>query len=521
MGAAALLWMPLLALPGGAGPGTASGQEVPSLPTDPADFASPLLSPDHWAVDALRRLQAMALLPAGFDPVASSITRREAALMLTVAATPREPDAGEPDAGRKLAAGYRARFAEEFPAAVKGVTEGADAVGWSGGSSVGGGFETRRDVLLARRRHPDRGAGTSLLPDLDEPLVDLDLSLQGGASLPPLAVRASLRRAGGGWRLGEAHAVLARGPVGIWGGRRIPGFRPGTGGGIVLDPGVAVDGAGLFLREGVRLPAFLRHLGAWRFETFLSRLDEAGGIEDPWFFGLRASLAPHRRVRIGVNRAALFGGSNHPVPETFGRVVRVLAGLDNADEGLPANFENHVGSLDVRVSPPLAWPVALYAEWGVEDVSLDHLDHLGLAVGGRLAAIPGAPGIGIGLEWTTFQAPGADHPRADWYHHRTFGTWTDGGRLLGHPLGGEGEEWRLYGSADLTEARVRLRWHAFLRDRGQDNLFAPERAGESRGLGGRLEGRIHPRVEVSGGAGLEDGEGWRETRGWILLRTFF
>lgn len=482
-------------------------------------FASPILERRHWARAALRRLHAHALLPPGFDPSTTTLTRREAARMFNLARAAAE-ERGLVDVAR-LAKDYRDRFAEEFRATVLAVEQSDEEgppIGFQGGSAVAAGFEGRQDALLTRGLAlSGERTGPTPAPDVSDPAGQVELGLHLHPEVSQFAAHASVRREMGEWTARETYGIVALGDLGFWFGRRATGFGPGTGGGLVLTGTVPQTGAGLFLTDGVRLPSVLRHLGSWRIETFVSRPEESGTIEDPWFFGLRASLAPHRRVRIGLNRGALFAGSNNEIEATFGRVVRTLAGIEVEGTG---NFENQIGALDIWVAPPLGdVPLALYGEYAIEDLGRSVTHSPAFLVGVNLAALPGVPEAGLGFEVTNFAGP-TDGPT--WYDHRVFGTWTADGKPLGHPLAGTGTEWRLYTDVDALNSKLRLRSSLFWRDRDEENLFAPDRLGEGWGVGGRAEYRLASHLDLVVRGETESGDvDWSQGEGFAGVRLLF
>jgi hypothetical protein len=180
--------------------------------------------------------------------------------------------------------------------------------------------------------------------------------------------------------------------------------------------------------------------------------------------------------------------------------------------GAGSELDNQVVAFDLHYRPPLgALPLAVYAEWGMEDSAGAWYNVPGMVLGVEVPALPGVPALAVGLERTSFGSSCCGNPI--WSRHWIFRQgWTDDGRLLGHPLGGHGSEWLSYARADLFEARLHLDLRLFARDRGEESLLAPERMGRSRG--GRLgvEGRLASGLGVFFLGGLEEGDaGWRES----------
>jgi hypothetical protein len=187
-----------------------------------------------------------------------------------------------------------------------------------------------------------------------------------------------------------------------------------------------------------------------------------------------------------------------------------------------STFENQVLSLDARYRLPTerVLPATAYVEWGADDAAGALDETPGRVIGLFVPALPGAPQVGAGAEYTYFKHWCCGH--GPWYLNFTLpGNWAAHGRPLGHPLGGEGSEYAAYAQADLWDARLRLDARGFVRDRsdrslvgvvyhGGGNLFTPQRAG--RGTGGTAQAalRLAPRAELRAAGMLESGDGWRE-----------
>lgn len=494
----------------------AVGLQVPAQAQQPAQrFASAFVPPGHWALAAVRRLGALGLASPGFDPAMRSLTRREVGRILAHAAT-RAVETAPRLAG--LTDGYHARFEEEFPEAAAALEQ---TIG-DGGVAMGGRFELGYEHSGGRVL-----SGTGIDPETDawvgaRPLDDLDSGLAAGAwsgiLFPAVAANISSSLRDGGARLDEGYVTAAWGNAGFWAGRRIMGFGPGVGGGVVLDGDLALDGGGLFLLDAVTLPTFLRYLGPVRFETFLSRGEQNGRFEHPWIWGARGSFAPAERLRIGISRAVMFGGEGNTTP-TLRHLANVLVGKHSGKEG---EFDNQVVSVDVRWRPPLgSLPAAIYLEWGFDDSAGAWRDVPAIVVGTELAALPGLPQVAVGFEHASFAESCCGNTM--WYRNWSFtGGWADDGHPLGHPLGGHGTESLIYARTDLLEARLRVSGRLFVRDRGAENLFAPDREGASKGGALALELRAFDQFEAAIEGAVEDGSAdWRSSRVLTALRLLF
>lgn len=496
-----------------AAPADAAPADTVSAAGDPeprTGGAAGLFLPEgHWSSAALARLDA-------FDAVGSDLpwgmrtpTRAEAF------------EAFERAVAVGLARAYRDRFAEEFGFSPVRPDRPAPAIRWLAGHWD----------LRVGRRYGAMGTGTGhweFVPS--EPLGEprhLDGAVGGALELGPIAAAGEIRIGEDGEpEVREAYLAGRLGPVALWGGRRAPAFGGARSGSTVLGGQVALDGAGLTLARPWILPGFLEHLGPLRFETHVARFDENGNARRPWFWSARASIAPHARVALALNRGAIFGGEGSP-PMTFRNVALTILGTrgEEVSEELGRSaFANQIASFELRYRPPTGdVPTTLYLEWGMEDTSGAWWNVPGIVAGVQVAALPGAPGVSVGLERTHFAPSCCGNP--PWYRHAHFyGGWADEGLPLGHPLGGQGNEWMLYGRADLLDARLRSSWRAFRRERRGENLYVPTREGRSLGGAAELLYRIGARTDLALDARYERGRGepgWSEMWMFAGVRAYF
>lgn len=489
-----------------------SRETTQGAPRDLIRPATPFLPPEHWAHGAARRLEAAGLAPEGFGGGARSRTLGElAALFMT--AELRAYEVAPELAG--VAGAYRLRFAEEFHWALDPHSIGAKGSGGPQGDDDGLqglelrlrlGYEVHRGRALAGIGYDGETdwTGARSIPDRRGSAATFTTSV----ALPPhLAFRITPAYRDE-WALEEGQVVATLGALGAWAGRRVVGFHPGAGGGITLSRSGAFDGGGLFLDGPVRLPWWLGYLGPVRFELMLSRIENGDRIVSPWFGALHGSFQPHPRLELGFTRADIFGGKGNS-PTTVWSVLQMLFGTHAGDEG---EYNNEVFAAEVRYRPPLGpLPLSVYLEWGMDDSAGAWRNVPARVVGAEVAALPRLPEVALGVERTTFA--GGCCGNTIWYRNWSLrGGWSDDGRPLGHPLAGHGEEWLVFGRADLFEARLSLDLHLFTRERGAENLFAPERAGRSRGGSLTVDGRLRPGLGIYLQGVREVGAaGWRET----------
>ncbi|MGH7477556.1 MAG: capsule assembly Wzi family protein [Longimicrobiales bacterium] len=458
------------------------------------------------------RLHALGLLPAGYDPGDRTPPMAEVAAALDHAA---QTDAGDVN---PLIQSWRARFAEEYTrptwsegdAALR-VTRSMLAAGAArleGGALAGIGYDPATDWTGARAQ-PD---GSVLLG-----IGDAAFSLG-----PRISVAYAPRAGARDPQPFDAYMNGLVGPLDLWLGRRALGYGAASSG-LILSGELGFTGGGLRITPPVTLPGFLRALGPVGLQLFASRIDNViwGGDEDrrtePWFWAMRATSAPHPRLALGVARGVMFGGAGNS-PATLRNIAYMLIGKHAGEQG---EFDAQLVSLDARWAVPFRpLPLALYAEFGADDSAGALFDVPGYVLGLELPALPRLPQLALGVEHAAFARSCCGN--TIWHRNWFFrGGWTDDGRPLGHGLAGHGSEWRARAAADLAAATLRLRADLFTRDRGDENLFAPERAGRSTGAGLSAWLRAASHLELEAHLTLEQGPDWRERHAAALLRWLF
>lgn len=511
-----------------------------AVPLAPPPQASPLVRPDHWSWAAARRLDVLGLAPRGYDRGRSLRTRRELAWLFERALAGAEQDR---PALAGMVRGYRDRFREEFGDVLGAGAPAEEAVGGApapspadapeGSSSLAagtarrfsgaltGGFErlVGRVATGVGIAAPTDWTGALPMPDTVTPFLAPELAVVASSHLS-LHGEPVLRSGGIGLRDADLVAVL--GPLGAWAGRRTVRFGPGEWGGIVLGDRVPLDGFGGFLAQPIHFPWLLRAMGPIQIESFFSKVYGGDRIRDPFFVAFRGTMAPVGRLTVGLNRAAMFGGRGN-APITFENMkFLLLGGTGGGSTGTNGGFANDVLSVDVSYRPPLErWlPVVLYGEWGTDDQGGMFVKAPGVIAGVRTGAVPGATWLSLGVERTSFRHSNTTF-NTPWYRNWSLRNgWADGGVPVGEPLGGEGTELLGTASADLFDARLLVTARAFRRERGEQNLYAPQRMGVSHGGQLRLDVRLRPDVQLLLDALAERGAGdaWRTSQATASLR---
>ncbi len=467
--------------------------------------ASPTLAPDHWSITAAKRVEAMGLVEA-YLPAQRSVSRAVIGAVLAEAAVAAE----ERPEWLPLVAGWHARFAEEFPDA----TSRPSGIAFLGGAAEIGYRITDGVSAPGMGEFPPIRTGALPLDDQSDLVVATEIASAFGSHV---AFNGRSVLVGDEVEAEEWEAIVGWGPLALSFGQQRVGYGYGESGGILLTGAVPITRFQLETTRAVLLPSLLRYAGPFALQVFVGEMDEDRHPNDPYIWGGRASIQPHPRFTLTVNRAGFFGGDLSDRPVTFENLVNMLIGRVKG-----GTFENQMFSAELRYRIPTeeVIPATVYLEWGMEDAAGAIQDVPGRLLGISFPAMPGLPGLATGFEYTFFDESCCSNP--EWYRHHGFpGSWSGEEQPLGHPLGGNGSEWLVYANLDAFDSRLRLGGSTFRRVRGPENLYVPGRGGQSLGLTLDLAARVRPETDLTLEWVLEDGDEWTENRFSAGARTFF
>lgn len=472
-------------------------------------FTGHSLAPGHWALDAVRRADALRLLDV-YLPAQRAVPLEVVEAALREA---RERAFRQSPEVARLTAGWHNRLLEEFPGLADAVRDNSTITVTGAAASIG--FESRDGAAAPGlgEFEPDR-TGAIGLPDRTTFVVGTSIALSLGSHF---GIWAAPGVSSEGAHLNALELTAGWGPLVAAVGRMPIGYAHGVGGGVALSGQAHLDAVGLATRSPLRLPWVLEYLGPVSFTTHFARMTEDRHPGDPWFWSASGQFQPHRRLTLGIHRAAMFGG-NHPEEQrvTFERVLNMLIGRVAG-----IGFEDQIVSASVRYELPTAavMPLTAYLEWGAEDAAGAWWAVPARVVGLESASLPFLPAMRAGVEYAHFEPSCCSNPK--WYRHWSFhGSWAAGDHTLGHPLGGDGREAMAHASMHLLDARLRVGGRAFLRSRREENLFSPGRTGRSGGGTVGLDWRPMARTELGVHADRESGRGWGETNLRVEGRVF-
>ena len=492
----------------------------------PPRFTSPTLPPDHWAVSAARRAIVLGLTPREIGWAEGSVTQALAGWALREAS---ERSTSLAPAIHDAIAADWLRFTREFPdvaarLAPQETRLSERAAARVGYANVAAGFSSDHGQVLPVRS-VDKTRENVIPP---EPLTDShegDLEVRaGGLAGRYLAADVAGGRKEGNWGMRDWQLMGGVSALAAWVGKRPLDYGPGAGGGIVFDGNAAFTGGGLMLARPIRLPWLFRYLGPVSGETFLSRIDSSAASRHPWVFSSHFSISPHPRLLLGGTQAFMFSGEGQP-PFTFRNFKEMF--LTHGIRVAGAEFENGIASVEARWRPPIpVVPAVLYVEWGTDDNHSAWIKFPGVVAGLQVPSVPGVPMLSLGLERASFAPPCstcngcACNYYATWYRHYVFmDGWTLDREPIGHPLGGDGTEWLLYGRLDDAARRFRADGRVFARDRGRYNIYSPAREGRSVGGSAGAEYRLTTWLEAQASTTIEHGSaGWTASSVTAQLR---
>ncbi len=487
-----LLALCILPLADGASAQTLTGE----TPLRANTLASPLLPADHWAFRAVRTLEARGLVT-GYLPPQRSVPRAMVAHALQEALR-RAP--GEAPDLAKLAEEWSRRFAEEFPRSIADNTP--SGVRFSGGWVVTAYEERQFD---ADPTLDSLSPATRLKPPADQELLKARTSLSVSAG-PHLSLLVEPEVGSSGLRLGMYDIVAGIGPISLAFGRQSVGYGYAATGGVVLSGAVPIHRAQMQTSMPVVLPGIFKYLGPTAAHTSMSRFSEDVHAGNPMFWSASIAIQPHSRLTFALYRAALFGGKNTRARITPGNFLRVVAGLYTDS----THFENQVASGELRYRLPTeaVLPLVLYGEWGADDGAGALDEAPGAILGTFIPTMPKVPQLSLGVEYSYL---GIRCCRVlHWYRSSEYLYFGADDRPLGHPLGGNGSEWLLYGHVDALDARLRVGGRAFWRKREENTMYGSLREGSSSGFAAQGAWRIYSHGDLRFSFTRERGADWSE-----------
>lgn len=221
--------------------------------------------------------------------------------------------------------------------------------------------------------------------------------------------------------------------------------------------------------EPITLPWIFKRLGSSRFTFFVTNLEKARAIPEPYFYGLRFDFKPSPYVEFAVEKTALLGGRKGR-KEDLRTWLRSLYGANDSDNtwsGPDHDPGDQRAGIDLKLTIPWSiQPMQIYFEAAGED-EYNNLPNLWAFVGGvYLPRIAGAESFDFRAEYAMTR--GRVHSPYIWYVHGIYTSYTHEGNILGHHIGTDANDLFAEVSYLLPEKNGRV----FLSyDREEHNLY--------------------------------------------------
>jgi hypothetical protein len=255
-------------------------------------------------------------------------------------------------------------------------------------------------------------------------------------------------------RLLEGKAALGLGPLELSAGRQALWWGQGRRGSLVLTNNARpLDMVRLTNPSPAVLPWIFKYLGPFRFDLFVSRLEDDRVVPEPYFSGLRINFKPAPWFEFGASRTVFFGGEGRPSVD-FDDFLTIIGGENlGGDE----DTSNQLAAFDVRIKIPKLWGAELYGEYGGEDQAdllgvIPFFSKKAMLAGLYLPRIEPSGRLDLRLEYADLNYQ--DHGPV-WYRHSIYQSgYTYEGKIMGHHAGGDSKdvyaELRAFLPADVT-----------------------------------------------------------------------
>jgi len=209
------------------------------------------------------------------------------------------------------------------------------------------------------------------------------------------------------------------------------------------------------------LPWALQHLGPFRFDLFLSRLESNRVVPRPYLASLRINMRPHRMLELGLSRTTMMFGAGQPGVKPNAIWQAITSNAFNETEDISSSITNW----DTRLIFPA---IQVYSEIGLGNSrpSSPFAERVSYLAGAYFPIV--SHPFDLRLEY-------ADLTGDMWYRDDIFGSgYTYNGRVLGHHAGDDSRDVFLaLGLA--TTPPILARVSIDIEERGKSTQPTPER----------------------------------------------
>ena len=329
---------------------------------------SPQVPLDSWTYPALERVVALSDVQSGLAGM-RPLTRLEAARLLREASLKAQLDELPTVAGELLQRLQR-EFRQELLSLEDGEAREGVPTRWlrnaaliasyrDGADAMMSGTDARQFALDFNNFGRSRADGGNL-----EFNAEMEARLLNRLLLtwrPELAQRED---DGSSFTTLAAIAAVAYRGVEFSAGRQSLWWGQGRHGSLLLTNNAApLDMLRLTNPTPLQLPWLLKHFGPFRFDLFVSRLEEERAVAKPYFGGMRFNIKPSRYLELGASRTVIFGGAGRPRVDASDLLTIVGGGNLFVDD----DTSNSIAGVDALITVPPLWGMQIYGELHGED----------------------------------------------------------------------------------------------------------------------------------------------------------
>lgn len=249
-----------------------------------------------------------------------------------------------------------------------------------------------------------------------------------------------------------AVAAVSFGGIELSAGRQSLWWGPGRNGSLLLTNNAEpLDMVRLTNPSPVQLPWVLKYLGPFRFDLFVSQLDDDRVVPEPYFGGARINFKPSRYLELGATRTVMFGGDGRPDVD-FKDFLTIVGGENLAGS---EDTSNSIAGVDARLIFPLLWGMEVYGELAGEDEAaalgvFPWFSKNSFMAGLYLPQIEPTGRFSLRIEYADTSRIGGGNPV--FYRH---GIYQSGyiyeGRIIGHYVGSDARDLSVKLRSDSSE----------------------------------------------------------------------
>ena len=230
-------------------------------------------------------------------------------------------------------------------------------------------------------------------------------------------------------------AAVALGVVELSVGRQALWWGPGRHGSLLLSNNAPpLDMVRLTNPAPVTLPWLLRYLGPFRFDLFVSRLEEERVVPHPYFGGFRLDIQPAAWLELGAARTVIFGGEGRPAVDA-GDFLAIVGGHNLSGDD---DTSNQLAALDFSLRLAPLGGAQLYGELGGEDEAGACFSKTAWLTGLYLPRLDAAGRLSLRAEYANLAFRNNGNV---WYRHGIYRSgYTYEEHFLGHHVGGDGRD---------------------------------------------------------------------------------